>query len=135
MWVLGANIALNFAFVPWLGLYGLALALALTAWLNCAMLYITLRKRGHFQISAHVASRVLRQLMAAAAMGATLYAVNMFLGPLFNGSTIERMGALSVLVGSGGLVYFGLGWMIGAINREDVMLLLRRRKAESSDGE
>jgi putative peptidoglycan lipid II flippase len=68
-------------------------------------------------------------------MGATLYAVNMFLGPLFNGSTIERMGALSVLVGSGGLVYFGLGWMIGAINREDVMLLLRRRKAGSSDSE
>jgi putative peptidoglycan lipid II flippase len=135
MWVLGANIALNFALVPFFGLYGLALALALTAWLNCAMLYVTLRKRGHFQVSGRVASRVSRQLIAGAAMGATLYAVNMFLGPLFNGSTIERMGALSVLVGSGGLVYFGLGWMIGAINREDVMLLLRRRKAGSSDSE
>jgi putative peptidoglycan lipid II flippase len=135
IWVLGANIALNFALVPFFGLYGLALALALTAWLNCAMLYITLRRRGHFQVSSRVASRVSRQLIAGAAMGATLYAVNMFLGPLFNGSTIERMGALSVLVGSGGLVYFGLGWMIGAINREDVMLLLRRRRAGSSDDE
>jgi len=128
MWVLGANIALNFAFVPWLGLYGLALALALTAWLNCAMLYITLRKRGHFQISAHVASRVLRQLIAAAAMGATLYAVNVVLGPMFNGATIERMIALSTLIGAGGIVYFGLGWMIGAINRDDVLLLLKRKK-------
>jgi putative peptidoglycan lipid II flippase len=128
MWVLAANIVLNFAFVPWMGLYGLALALALTAWLNCAMLYITLRKRGHFQISAHVASRIFRQLIAAAAMGATLYAVNVFLGPMFNGGTIERMIALSTLVGAGGIVYFGLGWMIGAIDRDDVLILLKRKK-------
>lgn len=135
MWVLGANIALNFALVPSMGLYGLALALALTAWLNCAMLYLTLRKRGHFSISGHVASRVGRQLVAGAAMGATLYAVNLLLGPLFNGSTIERMGALTVLVGSGGVVYFGLGWIIGAIDREDVLLLLRRRKATTPQDE
>lgn len=128
MWVLGANIAFNFALVPWMGLYGLALALALTAWLNCAMLYLTLRKRGHFSLSAHVASRVARQLLAGLAMGATLYGVNLLLGPLFNGSTIERMGALTVLVGSGGVVYFGLGWMIGAIDREDVLILLKRKK-------
>ena len=128
MWVLAANIALNFALVPWMGLYGLALALALTAWLNCAMLYITLRRRGHFQISAHVASRIFRQLIAAAAMGVALYAVNVFLGPMFNGGTIERMIALSTLVGAGGIVYFGLGWMIGAIDRDDVLILLKRKK-------
>jgi putative peptidoglycan lipid II flippase len=128
MWVLAANIVLNFAFVPWMGLYGLALALALTAWLNCAMLYITLRRRGHFQISAHVASRIFRQLIAAAAMGVALYAVNVFLGPMFNGGTIERMVALSTLVGAGGFVYFSLGWMIGAIDRDDVLILLKRKK-------
>lgn len=128
MWVLAANIALNFALVPWMGLYGLALALALTAWLNCAMLYITLRRRGHFQISAHVASRIFRQLIAAAAMGVALYAVNIFMGPMFNGGTIERMVALTTLVGAGGIVYFGLGWMIGAIDRDDVLSLLKRMK-------
>ena len=135
IWILVANVALNFALVPWMGLYGLALALMLTAWLNCAALYITLHRRGHFTLSRHVASRVARQLVAAAAMGGTLYAVNVLLGPMFNGSTIERMFALSVLVGSGGLVYFGLGWMIGAIDREDVMLLLRRRKADTSESQ
>jgi putative peptidoglycan lipid II flippase len=92
------------------------------------MLYVTLRRRGHFSISAHVASRVGRQLVAGLAMGATLYGVNLLLGPLFDGSTIERMAALTVLVGSGGLVYFGLGWMIGAIDRDDVLILLKRKK-------
>ncbi len=128
MWVLGGNIALNFALVPWFGLYGLALALALTAWLNCAMLYLTLRKRGHFHVSPHVAARVLRQLIAAAAMGATLYAVNVLLGSMFDGSAIERMIALITLVGAGGTVYFGLGWMIGAIDKDDVLVLLKRKK-------
>jgi putative peptidoglycan lipid II flippase len=61
-------------------------------------------------------------------MGATLYAVNVFLGPMFNGGTIERMIALSTLVGAGGIVYFGLGWMIGAIDRDDVLILLKRKK-------
>lgn len=133
IWILVANVALNFALVPLLGLYGLALALMLTAWLNCAALYVTLHRRGHFAISRHVASRIARQLIAGAAMGGTLYAVNLLLGPMFNGTTFERMIALSVLVGSGGVVYFGLGWVIGAIDRDDVMLLLRRRKAGAGD--
>jgi hypothetical protein len=39
------------------------------------------------------------------------------------------MVALSLLVGSGGIVYFGLGWMIGAYDRDALLGLLRRRKA------
>ena len=54
------------------------------------------------------------------------------MGPMFNGTTLERMVALTTLIGSGGVVYFGLGWMIGAVNREDVMILLRRRRPEEA---
>ncbi|NBR31457.1 MAG: murein biosynthesis integral membrane protein MurJ [Sphingomonadaceae bacterium] len=132
IWVLAANIALNFALVPFFGLYGLAAALALTAWLNCALLYLTLHKRGHLTIAPDVANRVARQLLCALAMGVTLYGVNLLMGPMFNGTTFERMVALSTLIGSGGVVYFGLGWMIGAVNREDVMILLRRRRPEEA---
>ncbi|MFM1981646.1 MAG: hypothetical protein RJB22_365 [Pseudomonadota bacterium] len=129
MWVLAANIALNFALVPFFGLYGLAAALALTAWLNCAMLYVTLHRRGHLSIAPDVAARIARQILAALAMAATLYGVNLGIGDWFGGSTLERMVALSLLVGSGGIVYFGLGWMIGAYDRDALLGLLRRRKA------
>jgi hypothetical protein len=47
---------------------------------------------------------------------------------MFDGSALDRMIALSILVGSGGLVYFGLGWMIGAMDRESILILLRRKK-------
>jgi putative peptidoglycan lipid II flippase len=129
MWVLAANIALNFALIPFFGLYGLAIALMLTAWINCAALFIILRRRGHFAIEPQVGFRVLRQLIAALAMGAAIMLLNRMLGSYFDGSTIERMAALLALLGTGGIIYFGLGWMIGAINKDDVLILLRRKKA------
>ncbi|MFM7028513.1 MAG: murein biosynthesis integral membrane protein MurJ [Chakrabartia sp.] len=132
MWVLAANIALNFALVPLFELHGLAAALMLTAWLNCAMLYATLHKRGHLTISKAVAGRVARQVVAALAMAATLYGVNLAIGPMFNGGTLARMIALSVLIGAGGIVYFGLGWLIGAFDREALIGLIRRRKASDA---
>lgn len=133
LWVLGANIALNFALIPFLGIHGLAIALALTAWINCTALYLVLRKRGHFTLSKAVGFRVSRQLLAAAAMGAVLWLVQGQLGAFYAGSTGERLLAVGALVAAGGLVYFGLGWIIGAVNRDDVMLLLRRKKAASPD--
>jgi putative peptidoglycan lipid II flippase len=129
MVVLAANIALNFALVGPFGLYGLAAALMLTAWLNCALLYGTLRKRGHFQLDPAVATRVIRQLIAGAAMGAVLYATNHVFAGAMATSKLAQLVVPLFLVGLGGVVYFGVGWMIGAINREDVLVLLRRKKA------
>lgn len=129
IWVLAANIALNFALVPFLGLYGLALALMLTAWLNCAMLYMTLNRRGHFSLSNTVKKRLAAQLVSALAMGSTLYALNALVGSMFNGSGLERLIALGLLGGSAGLVYFGLGWMIGAYDKDNILVLLRRKRA------
>jgi putative peptidoglycan lipid II flippase len=53
----------------------------------------------------------------------------MLLGDWFSGSTLERMIAVVALVGAGFLVYFPVAWMIGAMDREDVMLLFKRKKA------
>jgi hypothetical protein len=39
------------------------------------------------------------------------------------------LAAVTAIVGTGGIVYFGLGWVIGAINRDDVMILLRKKTA------
>jgi putative peptidoglycan lipid II flippase len=50
------------------------------------------------------------------------------LSGFFAGSTGRRLVAVAAIVGTGGIVYFGLGWVIGAINREDVLILLRKKK-------
>lgn len=128
LFVLAANIGLNFALIPYFGIHGLATVLAITAWINGGTLYYILRKRGHFRLSREVGFRVGRQLIAAAAMGAVLLLVQSQLGGLYSGSVGQRLVAVGALVSAGGAVYFALGWLIGAINKDDVMVLLRRKK-------
>jgi putative peptidoglycan lipid II flippase len=129
LWVLAANIALNFALIPFFGILGLGIALALTAWINCAMLYITLRKRGHFTILPSVGKRLIRQIIAGTAMGVVILLAVHFLDGAYGGSTVERVLALAALVGPAMIVYFGLGWVIGAVDKDDIKTLFRRKSA------
>jgi putative peptidoglycan lipid II flippase len=116
--------------VPVLGLAALPLSTALGAWLNALALYFILQRRGHYRLQGATAFRVARQLLAALAMGAALYGMMMLLGGLLDGSKGARVVALAALVAVGPTVYFGVGWVIGAVNRADVMTLLRRKNAK-----
>lgn len=131
LFVLVANIALNFALVGPFGLYGLAAALMLTAWINCFMLWFVLKRRGHFHIDPNVGFRVLRQLAAALIMGGLLFFANRALAGVASGSKIGQIFVPLLLCGLGGVTYFAVGWIIGAINKDDVLVLLRRKKAVS----
>ncbi|QPQ55924.1 murein biosynthesis integral membrane protein MurJ [Allosphingosinicella flava] len=126
--VLVANIALNFALIPPFGIYGLAAAIALCSWINCILLYVILRRRGHFRIEGWLWSRIARQFAAGLAMGAALWGTRALLAGFFAGSVIERLLGVMALVGVGGIVYFIVAWTIGAMNRDDILILLKRKK-------
>ncbi len=126
---LGLGVVSNFILVPLLGLAALPLSTAIFAWFNCLALYIILHKRGHYTLNGGVAFRVGRQLIAALVMGAALWFMTQALGPFMAEGKLQSVVGLGGMMAVGGAVYFGLGWMIGAINRDDVMILLRRRKA------
>ena len=131
MAMLVAGVGLNFVLLKTLGVATLPLTTALTAWGNAIILYVILAQRGHFRIGGALLSRLVRQLIAAAAMGMTLRLATGWMGGMFAGSTIERMVGVGALVALGGIVYFGVGWVIGAINKDDVMVLLRRKKVSA----
>jgi len=123
-----AGVAANFVLVPRLGIVALPLTTALAAWANCLVLGIILHARGHFRVPAWLASRVARQILAGAAMGAALYGLRILLADRFIGSTTDRLLGVAALVGLGGAVYFAVAWVIGGMNRDDIMVLLRRKK-------
>src|SRR5205085_4377107 len=104
--VLVATVVLNFLLIPPFGIAGLASAIAICSWLNCLMLYIILHRRGHFRIEGWLASRIGRQLMAAAAMVAALVAIRMGLSSWFVGSLGHRLAGVIAIVGGGMAVYF-----------------------------
>lgn len=128
--VLIANIVLNFALIPPFGIFGLAAAISICSWLNCLMLYFILAQRGHFRIEGWLWSRLLRQIIAACAMGGVLVYLRGAMANLFAGSIIERLAGVSALVAAGGVVYFIVAFAIGGMNREDLMILLRRKKVD-----
>ena len=127
--MLVVGVAMNFALLPYLGIAALALSTAFTAWLNALTLYIVLRARGHFRIDATLWGRLIRQLLAAAVMAAALWFVREQLSGFVAGSTGRRLIGVAALVSVGGAVYFAVAWVIGAMNRDDILILLRRKKA------
>ena len=125
------SVLLNFALVDALGIVALPLATAIGAWTNALLLAGLLHARGHFRTPGWLASRLLRQLLAGAAMGAALWLVQRALADRFAGSKGDQLLGLVALVGVGGLVYFAVAWIIGGINRDDILILLRRKKVEA----
>jgi putative peptidoglycan lipid II flippase len=130
--VLLANIGLNFALIPPFGIAGLAAAIALCSWLNCAILYVILHRRGYFRIEAWLASRIIRQLIAAAGMVAALIAIRMVLADWFAGSVGHRLAGVIAIVGGGMAVYFPLVWVLGGTDKEELKLLFRRKNKHAT---
>ncbi|MBT2135698.1 murein biosynthesis integral membrane protein MurJ [Croceibacterium sp. LX-88] len=129
--VLTINIALNFWVVPRFGIVGLAAATAFTATLNVLTLYTLLQLRGWFHFTGKLAGRIARQLVATAVMSALLWWLTPALADHYGGSVVERVWSLSVLVGAGGVVFFAVAWLIGAIDKDLIAQLRRKRPAQS----
>lgn len=125
------NIAVNLYVVERYGIVGLAGATAASASLNCLLLYAILHKRGWFHFTAKLASRVARQLIATGAMTAALWYLMPLMQDRYGGNIIEKLWSLTALVGAGGIVFFGMAFAVGALDKDLVGQLRRRRPART----
>ena len=126
--ILLLSIPANFLLIPRMGIYSLATVTSTGAWINFFALLTILYVRGQFRMPVWLVSRVARQLIAALAMAAALFGLREVLADYFFGGLLERAFGLGALVGIGGLVYFGIAFLIGGVDREAIGQL-RRRKA------
>jgi len=124
---LAVNIALNFYVVPRYGIVGLAAATAFTAWLNVISLYTVLELRGWFSMTGKLAGRVARQIAATAVMAGALAFLTPRLESWWGGGTVERVGALTALVLAGMAAFFASAYIFGALDK-DLLAQLRRRR-------
>ena len=120
------NIILNLFVVRAYGIVGLAAATACSATLNCLLLYAVLHKRGWFHFTAQLGNRIFRQLLATAAMSAALWWMMGILLPNFSSDILTRISSLILLVGGGMAIYFAVGYLVGALDKDRVNRLLRR---------
>ena len=101
-----------------------------SATLNVVTLYTILQLRGWFRFTGKLAGRIARQLLATAAMSALLWWLMPLLADRFGGSVIERVWSIALLVAAGAGVFFAVAWAIGAIDRDLIGQLRRKRPAE-----
>lgn len=125
------NLALNLAFVfgTRLGYVGLAVSGATCAWINVALLYRTLVRRGHFAIDARLRRRAIRLLAATLAMAAMLALLGPLVDPFVGGSLVPRVAGLAVLIGAGVVCYFGCAFLFGAFRWSEFRAQVTRRRA------
>mgnify|MGYP000055974913 FL=1 len=116
-----------------LGVVGVAFASVIGAWINVAFLLVVLAKRGHYRIPAALIFRISRQVLAAAAMGAALYYATDLLAGWYSAGLFARLGALVALVGAAAVVYFGIAFAVGAIDRQRIVTLTRRQAPPAAD--
>ncbi len=126
------NIALNLLLIPIYGIVGLAIAGAIAAWCNCAMLYAILHYRGHFHLEWPLFLRIGRITLSALGMAALLVYVAPLGDGLYGGNVGERIVSIAALVSAGGLVYAALAWITGAIDRDKIAMLTKKSAAEET---
>ena len=128
---LALGVIANFIWIDDVGIAILPLTTSAAAWLNALALYVLLAARGHFRVEGWLGLRLAKQLGAAVAMGATIWFVGGLLEPYFTGSVGQRLIGTVALIGAGSIVYFLIAWVIGGMDREDLLVLLRHKKVES----
>ena len=111
------------------GVVGIAFASVVGAWINVGYLYAVLVRRGYYTIPLTLIGRILRQLVAAAAMGAALWFARDLLTGWYSAGLFERLAALLVLVGCSAVVYFGVAFAVGAIDRQRIAALTKKKAA------
>ena len=123
------NIGVNIVIVPIYGIVGLAAATAFTSTLNVLTLYTILQIRGWFLFTGKLAGRIARQIVATAAMSGVLYMLMPLMADRYGGNVFERVWSLGLLCGAGMIVFFGVAYAIGALDK-DLLAQLRRRRSK-----
>ncbi|NNG05368.1 MAG: murein biosynthesis integral membrane protein MurJ [Inquilinus sp.] len=127
--VVVASIALALALMPFLLHVGIALATALTAWLNAGLLAFILYRRRLFAVDRRLRRKVPRILLSAGLMGAAVWGVAGWLEAPLAGPFWLQVPALAAIVALGVAVYFVLAHLTGAATLGDLKSSLRKPSA------
>lgn len=123
------NIVLSLLLLDILAHVGIALATSLAAWLNAGVLLALLLKRGHYTVDKRLYQRILGIIAASLLMAGSLWVILPFIQPMLDAGLISRILGLSLLIGTGCMVYGASALLFGAAKISDVKSMLRRRKS------
>ncbi|WP_425653202.1 murein biosynthesis integral membrane protein MurJ [Vibrio campbellii] len=107
------NMVFNAIFAYFYGYVGLAIATALSAFVNMALLYRGLHIAGVYQITKRTVFFIIRLVMAGAAMVAAILWQLEDMSVWLDWSFAHRSGVLGMLIGLGAVVYLTVVFLLG----------------------
>jgi putative peptidoglycan lipid II flippase len=122
------NVAASVGLSQWMGHAGIALATTIAAWVNCILLGVTLSRRGFFKVDARSRNRLPRIALSAMAMGGLLLAGAWLLRDNYaegRGFLAAAWGLFLLVVG-GGLSYFAIAQLTGAMRLGEMKPMFKR---------
>ena len=133
MVALVVNMTLNLILMQYFAHVGLAMATAISAWLNVALLAGGLIRRGHFSFDRSVLIRLGKYALASAVMGGVVWELMAPVSDLIAGPLLMKVTGLLILISSGVGSYIVMTLVTGAFSLREMKALLRRKKAPAAD--
>ena len=122
------NVVLNLTLIWFLGASGLALATALSSAVQCAILYLILRRKGRSPEQLRLLATLIKTLLAGAAMAALcLVIVRVVIPPVPGAGLPRELGRLLLPVAAGALLFFALARALNVPEARLVTRIIRRR--------
>ncbi len=121
-----ANIAVALSLMPLLAHVGIALAAAVSAWVNAGALAILLYRRGLLVPDGRLKNRLLLIVLSSSAMAVALWLAVRGLAPWLVAGSFQGIVALALIVVVGLAVYGVLAQLLGVMRWAEMRALLRR---------
>ena len=120
------NLVLNLVLMGPFAHVGIAVATAIAAWINAALLAGGLKRRGHLVIDDRLKSRLPRIALASVVMTVCLVLGAMALAGPLAGAEVPRIAALVGLVAGGIVIYGACAQLSGAADLKELKTLMGR---------
>ncbi len=122
-----SNVATSLILFPYLGHVGIAIATAVSAWINFVLLAATLWSRHQYRPHRQTLFRVMVIIVSSGVMGVFLYFGHALLSEQFSGANIFAHAAFVLgLIGGSSIVYFAIIIVTGVISLRELKSLVRR---------
>lgn len=121
------NVGLNLILMQYFAHVGLAMATAISAWINVIMLSSGLILRGHYTVEKKLLTRLSKYLLCSIIMGGAVWVVKEQVKDLIYGSTAEQIIGLLILVISGISAYLIATFLTKTVKKEELKALFSKR--------
>jgi len=126
------NTVLALAMITPLKHVGIALATGITAWINLALLMHGLHKKKHLDLPLNSVKRSALIVVSGLIMAAVLWGLDTYILHTLEGNMWHKALDLVLLVGAGGVSYFGSLFAFGVFNKQSLKALFPKRKKQDT---